>query len=84
MLTSVKTRLRKSKEYLAKHQLPLACTVSAAAASAITWRVAGDVMNREFQARGQALLLREVLLRDFVATKGLKEEFLTEFIPSLA
>lgn len=83
MLDSAKARLRKTKEVAHKYQLPIACTVSAVVATAITWRVSGDVMNHTFRNRTQLLLLREALLRDFVAAKGLKEEFLNDYLPSL-
>jgi hypothetical protein len=80
---SPKSRLQKSKEFVRKHKTGLACTVSAATASAITWRISGSVMNHTFQERTQALLLRELILRDFVNSKGLQDELMNEFIPSL-
>jgi hypothetical protein len=74
---------RRKIKSLKKHKTTIACGVTAVVTTAITWKVSGVVMNHTFNQRYQALLLREVVLRDFVSAKGLKEEFLNEFIPSL-
>lgn len=85
MLESIKPKVQKSKEFVQEHQTIIAC----AATAAVTFKLTRDYnfarFGRIILAMGNELdvvNLREAVLRDFISTKGLKEELLTDFIPN--
>lgn len=80
--SDVELVVKKAKE----HKTITACVLSAAAGAAVTRRI--DVKAAKKFAYGVGhevgvLSLQNAVLRDFVDSKGLKDEFLFEFIPSV-
>lgn len=86
MLTSVKTKLRRTAEFVQKHQTTAACAVTAVTAVYVTRtidvRIARDFAYTAGRENG-VLEAENIILREFIDSKGLKFELLTEFIPSL-
>jgi len=86
MLESLKPKLRKSKEFANQHKTIIACTATAVVTLTLTRDYYFTLFGRIILDMGNELEvvnLREAVLRDFVAQKGLKDEFLYEFIPQL-
>jgi hypothetical protein len=83
MLTTLKTKVDETKKFVQKHQLVIACTASAVAASLVT-REIDTRIAREFayNVGREARDVQLAVLLDFINTKELKDE-LIEFIPTV-
>lgn len=86
MLESAKAQLRRTREFAEKHQTAIACAATAVVAVLVTReldaRIARDFAYNAGSYAG-VLEVRTLLLQEFIDSKGLKNEFLTEFIPNL-
>jgi hypothetical protein len=85
MLTTLKTKVDETKKFVQKHQLVIACTASAVAASLVTREIDTRIARGFAYNVGREAGVRDVqlaVLLDFINTKELKDE-LIEFIPTV-
>lgn len=87
MYESAKAKLREVKEFAEKHQTLVACSVTGVTAVLVTRKIDTEIMRKFAYSTGweAGILTQSVdLLQRFIESKGLKEEFFTEFLPSLS
>lgn len=81
-----KPEIDEIKEFVEEHQTIVACAATAVIAVILTRKVDIRIAKKfayEVGREAGAMHVQNALLRKFVFEKGLKEEFLHEFIPSL-